>query len=248
MGITVKIRRSRRQAVEGPVGVLDREPNGMLVVHRRLRLYSGQRVLNGFRRDVRSDVLDRACGRRIPVELQRRVDVGQRSADGVAAADQDDGAKSAAPRVTRWAVPTILTPSRLTLCAPAQYSPGSSPTCGSRPSEVSAATIRAVPASKRSWIPATMSSARRDLLEDDRALVVDHRVAAALAQHRLEAVPPRRLLARPRIPGAALSAKGCGRARPVHVRAAGRAPAGDLAEQLAAFTSSRARASCSAGR
>src|SRR5205814_3550476 len=155
-----------------------------------------QSGLDRLRRDVRRDILDRAGGRRLPVELERRVDVGEGGADGVAAADEDDGCEErrAADDPLRRAgdldpVEADTVPAGAVLAgqlADLRFEPERA----QRRDDPRGAGLEARLDAGRDV------GARRHLLEDDRALVVHHGVAAALTQHRFEAVAARRRLRR----------------------------------------------------
>ena len=124
------------------------------------------RVLDGVQRDRADLVLDAADRRRIPVQRQRVVD---RAPAGRAAARsrrrRSPRPTCAPPETSRCPMPTSLTAARaLTLHAPGQYSPGTSPTRASTPSAASAAAIRL-----RRVLEALVRGARRRLARASRA-------------------------------------------------------------------------------
>ena len=101
---------------------------------------------------ARDLVLDAARGRRVPVEPERRVDRLERRAQQRPSRRRRARRRRGRRRViSRWPIPASLTaPRALTLQAPGQYSPGTSPTRASTPSARSAAATIPATSSKRS--------------------------------------------------------------------------------------------------
>ena len=63
--------------------------------------------------------------------------------------------------ITRWPIPaSFASPRALTLYSPGQYSPGTSPTRASTPSDASAAAIVSAIAAKRVRVPAFAPGSR----------------------------------------------------------------------------------------
>ena len=120
----------------------------------------------------------------------------------------------------------------MTLCAPAQYSPSSSPIRASAPSAASASLTRRDWSSKRACRPAVASCSQRDVLDDHAALVEDGRVPADRAQERRRAAPARDL-ARPPEAGQqrVQAAEGDRRPRPEDAQRRRPAPARDVRQQ-----------------
>src|SRR5439155_2046981 len=154
----------------------------------------GECPLDRLGGDVRRDVLYRAGGCGVPLELQGFVDIGKAGADRVAAADEDDGCEergttddALAASDDLDAVDAHAVRARAVLAGQLADPRVEAERLQRRDDPVGAVPEAVLDAGRHVVV-------RGDLLEHHRALVVDHGVAADGAQQRLEAVVARRLL------------------------------------------------------